>query len=132
MPVRFHDELKLRPPRLDSQGELEVDQNGHVDHGGVDAAGPVDEGDTVQELCAWVFQQQAVNEVAATEMTTSHHGPGGDLELSAGEWKLKLGKIGDVDLVEGKAFAVAVALIKEPSERERVIWWGHPVTLKNP
>jgi len=32
----------------------------------------------------------------------------------------------------GEAFAVAVAMIKDTvKDQQRVIWWGHPVMLKN-
>jgi hypothetical protein len=106
MPVRFDDLL-------------------HLSTAGVVAEGPVDPGETVVEMCAWVFQR-GENDAAATEMTTT----GGKLVLSPGRWKLPLAKVGQFDVVPGQAFAVAVALMKDADGKQRVVWWGHPVDLE--
>jgi hypothetical protein len=96
--------------------------------GGVDAQGPLDPpNEEVLELCAWVFQRSDTDS-AATEMSTT----GGHLESLPGpppKWRMVLGKVGDTELVEGDAFAVAVALMRNRDGNQRVVWWGHPVTL---
>ena len=124
MPVRFHDQLNVRDPGT----------NGPEDPGGVDATGPKGPGETVLEMCAWVFRQQGADHVAATEMTTN--APPGtliqnppDTQIPLDTWRLPLGTLGSVALGTGDAFAVAVALVKEATGEQKVIWWGHPVTL---
>jgi hypothetical protein len=95
--------------------------------GSVDAQGPLDgPNEEMLELCAWVFQRSGTD-AAATEMSTT----GGHLEFPPGpppKWRMVLGKVGDADLVEGDAFAIAVALLKQDGN-QRVVWRGHPVTL---
>ncbi len=99
--------------------------------GGVDAQGPLDENEEMVELCAWVFQDQGGDQAAATEMTTT----GGKLEIlpaqsqQSRKWKLPLAKVGNFDLRSGPAFAVAVALMTDPQDKQKVVWWGHPVRL---
>ncbi len=117
MPVRFDDELNVRAPGT----------NGPQDPGGVDGAGPKDPGETVLEMCAWVFQKQGASDLAATEMTTT----GAPLTQTPTTWSLPLGTLakGIGALGTGDAFAVAVALVKEATGEQKVIWWGHPVTL---
>ncbi len=108
--------------RFDDVLELTAD-------GGVDAKGPLDADETMKELCAWVFQEQDENQAAATEMTTTD----GPIDTSIrGKWRFRLGKVGDYDLREGPAFAVAVALIRDAHDKQTVVWWGHPITLKAP
>jgi hypothetical protein len=98
--------------------------------GGVDAQGPLDPpNETLVELCAWVFQR-GDDDAAATEMTTT----GGKLQSPVGsppKWRMRLEKVGNVDLQPGDAFAVAVALMKNGAGKQRIVWWGHPVTLRN-
>ena len=60
--------------------------------------------------CAWVFQRGGAD-AAATEMSTT----GGRLEFPtepAPKWRMLLGKVGDHEVQEGEAFAVAVALMR--------------------
>jgi hypothetical protein len=47
-------------------------------------------------------------------------------------WTLPLAQVGRDPLKAGDdAFAVAVAMIEDKkSGKQRVIWWGHPVTLE--
>ena len=103
-----------------------------MDDGRVDAQGPLDPAsEEMVELCAWVFQRSDTD-AAVTEMSTT----GGRLEFPTGpppKWRMVLAKVGDVDLLEGDAFAVAVALLKNRGDgHQRVVWWGHPVKLKRP
>jgi hypothetical protein len=96
--------------------------------GGVDAKGPIDPNEEMVELCAWVFQR-GDDDAAATEMSTT----GGHLEFPSGpprKWRMLLGRVGDVDLQPGEAFAVAVALMKNRAGKQRIVWWGHPLTLE--
>jgi hypothetical protein len=106
----------------------------------LDATGPLDLSDEEMiELCAWVFQRGEDDDAAATEMTTGadHHTAGGThLDVftdSAGRarWKLALRQVGDKPLEAGDAFGVAVAMMKAKNEgdKQRVIWWGHPIKL---
>lgn len=95
--------------------------------GGVDARGPLDPNETMLELCAWVFQRRD-DDAAATEMSTT----GGEIEFPPGDprkWRMVLSKVGNATLAEGEAFAVAVALMKNADGNQRIVWWGHPVTL---
>jgi hypothetical protein len=107
--------------RFDDTMELTADS-------GVIAQGPIDPAtETMLELCAWVFQR-GDDDAAATEMSTT----GGQLKFPPGpppKWQMKLGKVGNADLQPGDAFAVAVALLTNEAGRQRVVWWGHPVTL---
>jgi len=135
---------------------LKFDEELTVKGGVVTATGPYDPSkEKIIELCAWVFQpdEDERNVCGATEMT-NHHGnahhllrqkagaeadPEGDAELKYFEdpsgnhhWKLPIGRVGDGDMRAGEAFAVAVAMIKDTvKDQQRVIWWGHPVMLKN-
>ena len=115
---------------------LEIPEDGEV---AVVATGPVDSSkEEIVDLCAWVFQrgdddaERADNDAAATEMT--HHGHHlvhgeGELQVKENKWTLRLASVGEGNLSAGDAFAVAVAMIKEGG-KQRVVWWGHPVTLK--
>jgi hypothetical protein len=108
--VRFDDELQL-------SGDGAVDARGQLD--------PTSE--EMLELCAWVFQR-GDTDAAATEMSTT----GGHLEFPPGpppKWRMELGRVGDAKLAEGDAFAIAVALMRNREGNQRVVWWGHPVTL---
>lgn len=121
-----------------------------LDGGEVDARGPLDSSkEKMVELCAWVFSR-GDNDAAATEMTTT----GRSLEFvtekgeiispqpqavisvqnrpDIAKWRLVLGKVpGDgADLQGGDAFAVAVALMQIKDDKQRVVWWGHPVELR--
>ena len=114
--LRFHD-------------VLDVDADGAVM-----ATGPRDSTtEEIVELCAWVFQR-GDHDAAATEMTHDGHHlllGEGELEVMSDKWRLPLGKIGgDAALVSGDAFAVAVAMLKEGG-KQRVVWWGHPVKLRD-
>jgi len=118
-----------------------------VKDGMVIATGPFDPSkEEIVELCAWVFQRDDDdrNDLAATEMTDHHHPDHPLLRQGEGEltffedprgshhWRLPVARVGDGDVKPGKeAFAVAVAMIKEKqNNRQRVIWWGHPVMMK--
>jgi|SRR5215217_78484 len=101
--------------------------------GDVEASGPVDSGkEVIVDLCAWVFQRDD-KDAAATEMTVEgHHMRGeGELKITGNHWSMELMKVGDGEsLKAGNAFGVAVAMIKE-NGKERVLWWGHPLTLED-
>jgi hypothetical protein len=119
-----------------------------VENGVVIARGPFDpDNEKIIELCAWVFQRDAHgdgNDVAATEMTEHHENThhllrNADDELKFEDkddkgkhhWRLPIVGVGQGGLKTGKeAFAVAVAMIEEKG-KQRVIWWGHPVMLKD-
>jgi hypothetical protein len=114
--------------------ELKVEEDGVVV-----ASGPVNsEQEEIVELCAWVFQRGATD-AAVTEMTHqdehgNHHALKGDgeLKVDGNTWKMGLARVGKEPMAAGqKAFAVAVAMIKDKkSGNQEVIWWGHPVELK--
>jgi hypothetical protein len=119
--VKFDDVLQLRKDGavvLDATGPLEPSEEQMV------------------ELCAWVFQRGG-NDAAATEMTTGdhHETAGGDhLEFfkdpdGRDHWRLHLRQVGAEPLVPGDAFGVAVAMMKNEHDQQRVVWWGHPVQL---
>lgn len=112
--------------RFDDQLEMWVDTLKVV----VAARGPLGTGVTVKEICAWVYQQGAAGDAAATEMTTTLSATNKAAKFFAGpaEWKLQLAQVGANSLQGGEAFAVAVALLLE-NGTEKVVWWGHPVTL---
>jgi hypothetical protein len=98
------------------------------------AIGPLHSGETVKELCAWVYQptEDRAHDAAATEMTTNEPtGREAFQELPGQRWMLPLGKISAADFRPGKAFAVAVALLVDidAPNHERVMWWGQPVDL---
>jgi hypothetical protein len=112
------------------------------------AVGPVGAGETIKEVCAWVYQStdDRQQDAAATEMTTnSVMGEGRELfrqtlgSLAAGtprRWLLPLNKLVDPNTPDTRpfvgskpAFAVAVALVRDAQDRDRVIWWGHPIML---
>lgn len=109
------------------------------DDGGVEAMGPLDPSkEDIVELCAWVFQRRRLKDAAATEMATteSHHvtTTGGHVEVFKDEggrdkWRLPLVQVGDEQLAEGDAFGVAVAVTRQGSEEQTVVWWGHPLVL---
>ena len=105
----------------------------------VEATGPLNPSEEeMVELCAWVFQR-GEEDAAATEMTTGdhHETPAGNhLEFfkdpdGKDHWKLPLRQVGNEPLVAGDAFGVAVAMMKmkNQSDQQRVVWWGHPVKL---
>jgi hypothetical protein len=116
--------------------------------GGVDARGPKEPGDEILELCAWVYQrgecgeefQRGDNDAAATEMTTLKPELKADLMpdgISGERWHLPLGRIPEPPapapaLEPGAAFAIAVSLLKTVQGKQRLVWWGHPVTLEGP
>jgi hypothetical protein len=118
MPVKFDQTLDLRAASYE-------------DPGGVDAKGPVDPGEKVKELCAWVFQRQGESDAAATEMSTT----GGRLKQPGepdGDWSMALGKVpedGTLDLEPGPALALAVALMKA-GDKLTVTFWAQTVTLQ--
>jgi hypothetical protein len=129
--LRFDDVLELKQapvpegePVIDAMGPLEGTQ------------------DDMIELCAWVFQR-GEHDAAATEMTTGkgHHetAHGNHVEFFEGDdgrerWKLPLRQVGEEELAPGDAFGVAVAMLRVPSggTHQRVVWWGHPLTLTAP
>jgi hypothetical protein len=124
------------------------------------AMGPLGEDDDhrkdfVQQLDAWIYQPYSLklstsstesipatsisvlspDDAAATDDDPSalRQGPGVC-------WMLPLKTISQTDFRNGRAFAVAVALISSgkdseasPGERKRgrAIWWGHPIWLTN-
>jgi hypothetical protein len=119
MPVKFDQTLDLRAASS-------------KDPGGVDAKGPVDAGEEVKELCAWVFQRQGESDAAATEMSTT----GGKLKQpgAGSDWSMALGKVpedGTFNLEPGPALALAVALMKA-GDKLTVTFWGQTVTLRQP
>jgi hypothetical protein len=100
------------------------------------AIGPLHPGETVDEVCAWVFQRRGDNDAAATEMTTNRpdpahpHEPGHFQQIPGVRWLLPMGKISNpTAFVPGQAFAVAVALMTDTGGKQRVTWWGQPVDL---
>src|SRR5262245_6881256 len=126
---------------------LKFDDALTVEGGVVIATGPFDpEKERIIELCAWVYQRDEDdrNDRAATEMTEHREGVHNRLrhkdhdELGSFKgkddkvhWRLPIGKVGDGNMREGEAFAVAVAMIEDRDKhQQRVIWWGHPVMLK--
>jgi hypothetical protein len=129
--LRFDDVLELR--------ELPVEDGAVV----IDAMGPLDRSEEVMiELCAWIFQR-GEHDAAATEMTIGgdHHETvhGDHIEFFQGadgrdRWKLPLRQVGDEPLEAGDAFGVAVAMLRMTNEgdQQRVVWWGHPLTLTAP
>ncbi len=116
MAMKFDDSLLLRAPQVPD------------DPGGVDATGPKDTGETIQEMCAWVFQERGGSHATATEMTTT----GGILsqpDPPGNTWSMALGKIGDLDLIAGPAFAVAVVMTEDANGNQKGLLWAHLVTL---
>jgi hypothetical protein len=109
----------------------------------IDAMGPLDGSEEhMIELCAWIFQR-GEHDAAATEMTTGegqHETAHGDhVEFFEGadgrpRWKLPLRQVGNEPLEAGDAFGVAVAMLRMTNEddQQRVVWWGHPLTLTEP
>ena len=106
------------------------------------ARGPFDAAEEqIIEICVWVFQR-GENDAAATEMTTGHaNHPGHDDHVTFDKddrgrdrWNMPLRQVGDFPLTGGEAFGVAVAMLemKREDDAQRVIWWGHPLTLKDP
>jgi hypothetical protein len=129
--LRFDDVLELK--------KVPVEEGAPV----IDAMGPLDRSEEVMiELCAWIFQR-GEHDAAATEMTTGgdHHETvhGDHIEFLPGadgreRWKMPLRQVGDEPLEPGDAFGVAVAMMRMPNEgdQQRVVWWGHPLTLTAP
>ena len=98
------------------------------------AIGPLHPSETVDEVCAWVFQRSGHNDAAATEMTTNRPDPAHPhdhfQQIPGVRWLLPMGKISDrTAFVPGQAFAVAVALMTDSDGNQRVTWWGQPVDL---
>jgi hypothetical protein len=129
--LRFDDVLELKQAPV-NKGEPVIDAMGPMD-------GPEEH---MIELCAWIFQR-GEHDAAATEMTTGgdHHetAHGDHVEFFQGadgrdRWKLPLRQVGDEPLKAGDAFGVAVAMLKMTNEgdEQRVVWWGHPLTLTEP
>jgi hypothetical protein len=128
--LRFDDVLELK--------EVPVKEGEPV----IDAMGPLDRSEEdMIELCAWIFQR-GEHDAAATEMTTGgdHHetAHGDHVEFVQGadgreRWKLPLRQVGTEPLVAGDAFGVAVAMtMTNEGDQQRVVWWGHPLTLTAP
>jgi hypothetical protein len=113
-----------------------------VEGGVVFASGPFDPSkEEIVELCAWVYQRDDDDreDFAATEMTDHHDNvhhllkKGKDeltIDNEAKHWRLPIVTVGEGNLQPGEAFAVAVAMIRD-NGKQRVIWWGHPVMLKD-
>ena len=91
-------------------------------------------------MCAWIYQPTTTLgvDVAATEMHFSDDHPHQSTDdshfdqLDGKRWLLPLHRIGEEGaLVEGQAFAVAIALVLDIDhpEKQRVVWWGQPVDL---
>ncbi len=95
------------------------------------AIGPLHTGDTINEICAWVYQSTAdrANDAAATEMTTTDSGLAEFQQIAGNRWLLRLKKISTASFRDGRAFAVAVALMTDSEGKQRVTWWGQPVDL---
>jgi len=97
------------------------------------AIGPLHKGETVKEVCAWVYQPTAdlASDAAATEMTTTTKGKAGFQTDPGKRWLLRLERISAAPFRDGKAFAVAVALVEDLTApiNQRVMWWGQPVDL---
>jgi len=77
-------------------------------------------------------------DVAATEMHFSDDHPHQSVDdshfdqIEGVRWLLPLKRIGETgEFVEGRAFAVAIALVLDTDdpEKQRVVWWGQPVDL---
>ena len=104
------------------------------------AVGPLHSGDKLKEVCAWIYQPTKTLgvDVAATEMHFSDdhpHQSGDDShfdQIPGVRWLLPLKRIGETgEFVEGRAFAVAIALVIDIDhpEKQQVVWWGQPVDL---
>jgi hypothetical protein len=128
--LRFDDVMQLKKVPVE-EGEVVID-----------AMGPLDPSEDMIELCAWIFQR-GEHDTAATEMTIGgDHGEtahGDHVEFFKGadgrdRWKLPLRQVGDKPLEAGDAFGVAVAMLRMTNEdnKQRVVWWGHPLTLTAP
>jgi hypothetical protein len=120
--MRFDDAIPF--------GELDVDNRWVV------AIGPVHPKEKIKEICVWVYQSlpDGKGDAAATEMTThtgSDHGPH-FLQIEGKRWMLPLKRISTARFRNGRAFAVALALIaeREGEEKERVEWWGQPLEIQ--
>ena len=111
----------------------------------VAAIGPEHPKEKIQEICVWIFQPlpDGKGDVAATEMTTTH-GVGQPPHFvrvdgagsKPGRWLLPLKKISDPALPfkEGRAFAIAIALVEEDVagvKKQRVSWWSQEVELQS-
>jgi hypothetical protein len=110
----------------------------------VAAIGPEHPKEKIEEICVWIYQSapDGSGDVAATEMTT--HEPGADehphflrvdgaTPETPGRWLLPVKKIGkpDSQFKNGRAFAVAIALvIEEGTGKQRVAWWNQQVELQ--
>jgi hypothetical protein len=98
------------------------------------AIGPLHPSETVDEVCAWVFQRRSDNDAAANEMTTNRPDPAHPhdhfQQIPGERWLLPMGKIlSPTQFISGQAFAVAVALMTDSGGNQRVTWWGQPVDL---
>jgi hypothetical protein len=108
------------------------------------AIGPEHPREKIEEICVWVYQtlEDGSGDVGATEMTTSH-GEHEDAHFvridgaargAPGRWLLPVKKVGHPDLSfrDGRAFAIAIALVVETvdgARRQRVAWWNQQVEL---
>jgi hypothetical protein len=122
MPARFDDAIPF-------SGDLPVPGDWVV------AIGPEHPKEKINEICVWVYQSlpDGAGDAAATEMTThteQGHGPH-FLQVDGGRWLLPLKRISTAPFRNGRAFAVAIALIAErEGEKEHVVWWSQPVELQ--
>ena len=120
MPIKFDPELTWFS---------DPDEPDDPEKNGVDAAGPLSDEEFIKEICAWVYQRNSGNEAAATEMTTTKGGKE-KFRQGKGRWTLTLSKISKTPFRDAPAFAVAMALLLDGSGNENVVWWGHPIELK--
>ncbi len=97
---------------------------------GVTAKGPLDPGDTVREMCVWVFQRGtgATDDAAAVNMGS---GP-----FPAGRWQLEVNSPGGkATFVPGPAVGYAIALIDAAGadvgapRTDEARMWSQPVEL---
>jgi len=111
--------------------------------------------DYVEDVRAWVYQSSSVQaDVPITDPPTKLMIWNPDDAAAADEgfdpnavrqnpgvcWMRRLPKITSTPFKAGRAFAVAIALIKNSGDtmtsprsslRGRVVWWGHPVWITN-
>ncbi len=112
----------------------------------VAAMGPEHPKEKIREICVWIYQPRpdGKGDVAATEMTTTHdegqhpHFVRVDgTDGKPGRWLLPLKKVSDPGphFKEGRAFAIAVALVEEEDvervKKQRVAWWSQQVELQS-
>ena len=101
------------------------------------AKGPLHPTEEIKEIFAWVYHPVGAGrekDAAATEMTTNRPTPGGPsphfAQTPGVDWVLRTERISAATFQNGRAFAVAVALIADRNTGdERVTWWGQPVDV---